>query len=87
MPSYPRRDYNDPMRVITGTVVDRRVELPAELVAEGTHVMVLAPEADEPVRLSPADERELWEAMEEIQRGDYVDGQDLLAELKSRRRA
>ena len=75
------------MRVITGTVVDRKVELPADLVAEGTHVMVLAPEADEPVRLSPSDEAELLEAMEEIQRGDFVDGQDLLADLKARRRA
>jgi hypothetical protein len=40
---------------------------------------------DEPVELSPAEERELLEAMEEIRRGDYIDGEDLLNELRSLR--
>ena len=74
-----------PMKVITGRVIDGRVELPAEFVAEGAHVMVLAPESDEPVRLSPAEERELVEAMDQIRRGEYVDGQDLLNELRFQR--
>lgn len=73
------------MKVMTGTVVGGRVELPAEFVAEGAHVMVLAPESDKPVRLSPAEERELVEAMDQIRRGEYIDGQDLLNELRSRR--
>jgi hypothetical protein len=37
------------------------------------------------VLLSPAEERELLEAMEEIRRGEYVDGDDLLRELRSLR--
>jgi hypothetical protein len=72
------------MKVITGTVIDGRVEIPAESVAEGAHVMVLAPESDEPIQLTSAEERELFEAMEQIRRGEYMDGQDLLNELRSR---
>ena len=67
--------------------VDGKIELPAEFVAEGAHVMVLAPEPDEPVRLSPAEERELLEAAEQIRRGEFVDGDDLLKELRSQLRA
>ena len=72
------------MKVITGTVVDGKVELPAESVSEGAHVVVLAPQTEEPIHLSPADESELLEAMEQIRRGEYVDGQELLNELRLR---
>jgi hypothetical protein len=72
------------MNVITGTVIDGRVEFPAESVAEGAYVMVLALESAEPIRLSSAEERELLEAMEQIRRGEYIEGQDLLNELRSR---
>lgn len=41
-------------------------------------------ESDDSIQLSPAEEKELWEAMEEIRRGEYVDGEDLLSELRSR---
>lgn len=75
------------MRVITGTVVGGKVELPLDQVAEGAHVMVLVSGPDEPIRLSPAEESELFEAMEEIRRGEYVDGDDLLNELRSRPQA
>jgi hypothetical protein len=73
------------MRAITGTVTGGRIEIPAELVAEGTPVVVLAPESGEPIVLSSAEERELLDAMEDIRRGDYVDGEDLLSELRSLR--
>ena len=74
------------MKVMTGTVVGGKVDLPAEFVAEGSKVMVLVPEPDQPIRLSRAEEEELSAAMEEIRRGDFVDGQDLLAEIRSRQR-
>lgn len=48
-------------------------------------MVVLAPESGEPIKLSPVEERELSEAMEEIRRGEYVDGEDLLSELRSLR--
>jgi hypothetical protein len=59
------------MKAMTGTVVDGKVELPAEFVPEGTQVMILAPHRGEPVRLSPAEEAELLEAAEHI---GYEDG-------------
>jgi hypothetical protein len=73
------------MRVATGTIVDGKIELPEEFASEGAQVVILAPESGEPVRLSPAEERELSEALEEIRRGEYVDGTDLLNELRSLR--
>ena len=73
------------MKAITGTIVDGRVEVPEEFATEGARVVVLAPESDEPIQLSPAEERELLEAMEEIRGGEYVDGEDLLSELRSLR--
>lgn len=77
--------YDYGMRAITGTIVNGRVEVPVEFASEGSGVVVLAPEAREPIQLSAAEERELSEAMAEIRRGDYVDGEDLLAELRSLR--
>jgi hypothetical protein len=73
------------MKAITGTVIGGRIEIPEEFAAEGAQVVVLAPESGEPVVLSPAEERELLEAMEDIRRGEYVDGEDLLSELRSLR--
>jgi hypothetical protein len=70
------------MRVITGTVVHGKVEVP-EGFAEGAHVMILAPETSGPIRLTPWEEEELSAALDEIRRGDFIDGQDLIAELRS----
>jgi hypothetical protein len=72
------------MKVMTGTVVDGKVELPAEFVSEGARVMILAPQTGEPARLSPAEEAELLEAAEQIKACEFVDGQALLDELRSR---
>jgi len=73
------------MKALVGTVVDGKVEVPAEVIAEGARVMVLSPESDEPIRLSLAEERELADAIEQIRRGEFIDGDDLLKELRSRR--
>jgi hypothetical protein len=72
------------VRVITGRVVDGKIELATEL-GEGTPVAVIA--ADERgFRLSAEDEQELAEAVSAIRRGQFVDGRELLAELKSLKR-
>lgn len=70
------------MKIITGTVVAGKVELPSEVLSEGERVAVVAPEVGEPITLSPAEELELTEAMAAIRRGQYIDGTDLLAELR-----
>ncbi len=75
------------MKVITGKVVNGKVELPSGAVAEGSSVAVVATDESEPVVLTPADERELTEAIEAIARGEYVDGDELLERLKTRHRA
>jgi uncharacterized protein DUF2442 len=53
------------------------------LAGEGAHAVVLAPEIEGPIRLAPADERELLEAMEEIRRGESEDSEELLNELRA----
>ncbi|HEV7242104.1 MAG TPA: hypothetical protein VGQ36_22935 [Thermoanaerobaculia bacterium] len=69
------------MRVITGRVVDGRIEVKGDL-QEGAAVAILA--ADEGgFQLNAEEEEELVAALEEIRRGNYVDGRELLRELKS----
>ena len=68
------------MRVITVRAAGGQIQLPAD-VRDGTVVAVLAPDA-EGFRLTEEDEQELSSALEEIHSGDYISGDELLAELK-----
>jgi dihydrodipicolinate synthase/N-acetylneuraminate lyase len=65
------------MKLFTGIVVGGRIEVPEDLVTEGAQVIVLAPESGGAIVLSAAEEQELLEAMEEIRRGECVDGDEL----------
>jgi hypothetical protein len=69
------------MRVLTGRVVAGKIDVEGE-VADGTPVAVLAPDGQEP-RLTPEDEAQLSEALDEIHRGHYEDGFALLREIKA----
>ena len=71
------------MKVATGMVVGGKVLVPEDFLTEGSKVVVMAEDGETPVRLSADQERELTEAMDEIRRGDFVDGQALLAELRA----
>ena len=71
------------MRIATATVQDGRVELPEAFVADGEQVMVVAPGPDEPIELTSSEEDELSRAVVQIRRGNYVDGETLLNELRS----
>jgi NTP pyrophosphatase (non-canonical NTP hydrolase) len=73
------------MKMITGRVIGGRIEVPEEFADEGAQVVILALETGEPIQLSLEEEKELWEAREDIRRGDYVDGETLLSELRSLR--
>ena len=68
------------MRVITLQVAGGQVHLPAD-VQDGTVVAILAPDTAG-FLLSEADKLELSSALEEIRSGDFISGNDLLAELK-----
>jgi hypothetical protein len=72
------------MKVITGTVVNGKIDLPENALRDGSQVAVLAADPDEPIRLSTDEARELQAAVDALRRGEFVSGSDLLAELRSR---
>lgn len=72
------------MKVVTGKVVNGKVELPPGAIPEGATVAVVTSDDSDPVALTKEEEQELTEAMEAIARGEYVDGDELLARLKAR---
>jgi hypothetical protein len=71
------------MKVISGTVVRGKVEVPKGAFAEGDRVAIVAAEPAEPIQLTPEQEAELVAAVEDIRRGRYVDGHELLADLRA----
>ena len=72
------------MKVITGRVVGGKIELETEL-KEGTPVAVLAQD-ESGFWLTLEEEEELASALASIRRGEFVDGRELLAELKGQKR-
>ena len=74
------------MKLVTGKVENGKVALPEGEFEEGAAVAVLALAGDEPVGLTSAEEQALIESLSAIRSGNYVSGEDLLRELRSRRR-
>ena len=72
------------MQIITGTVVEGRVVVQGAALPEGARVTVLTRGADENFTLAADDEDELLEALAEIDRGEYVSLEQLLATLPRR---
>jgi hypothetical protein len=68
------------MRFASGIVVEGEVEIQGTL-SERAVVAVVLPGADEPVVPSPEDEGELVAAIAEIERGEYLTFEQLLASL------
>ena len=69
------------MKVATGTVVGGKVVVEGEVLAEGSTVSVLLREDEETFELTAADEAELLESIAEIERGDFITGDELLKRL------
>lgn len=69
------------MKVMTARVVDGKIDIGDAELEEGARVAVLISEGSD-FQLSDADQAELEAALEEIQRGEYVDGRELLRDLK-----
>jgi hypothetical protein len=67
--------------MMTARVVDGKIDVGDAELQEGASVAVLIPDSSG-FSLSEADQEELELALAEIQRGDYVDGRELLRELK-----
>ena len=72
------------MKVISGTVIGGKIEVPMDAFAEGDRVAILGADSAAPIALTPEQEDELLAAVLDIRRGQYVNGQDLMAELRKR---
>lgn len=70
------------MRVTTGRVVNGRIEVPDEELAEGLVVTILAPEARGTFTLGPEAEAALLASIKEADRGDTISGEEFLRELR-----
>lgn len=68
-------------------VVDGKIELPPGALAEGEPVAVLAMDDSDAVVLSEEDRADLADRAQAIARGEYVDGDEFLKQLKARRPA
>jgi riboflavin synthase alpha subunit len=69
------------MQVATGTVVNGKIVLEGIVLTEGSVVTVVSRGANESFLLTEVQENELLEAITEIQRGDYVNLEELLQSL------
>ena len=70
------------MKMLTATVVDGRLELPEGTLHDGDTVTLLVPEREEKgFHLSDDQQADLRAAIAEADRGDTVDGRQLLGEL------
>jgi len=70
------------MKAATGTVIDGKVVVEGEPLAEGTKVTVVLREDEEFFELTPEEEAELLTSIAEIERGEYITGEELLERLR-----
>jgi len=70
------------MKVATGIVVDGKVVVEGEALTEGSTVTVVLREDDETFELTPEEEEELLESIQQIERGEFVSGEQLLEQLR-----
>ena len=70
------------MRVATGRVVDGKVVLEGEPLAEGSVVTVVAQEDDGTFDVSPEEERALLQAIAQADRGQVVSWEALREQLR-----
>jgi hypothetical protein len=70
------------MKIATGTVVDGKVVVEGENLAEGSTVTVLLRDDDEGFDLTPEEEEKLLESIAAIERGEFISGEQLLERLR-----
>ncbi len=69
------------MQVASGTVIDGKVVVEGLSLPEGTVVTVLARGDEAAVRLSPQEESDLLEALDEADREEGISAEELFARL------
>lgn len=70
------------MQLVTGTVIGGKVVLEGVSLPDGTVVTIFAKDSAATVRLPPALQAELEEALEEADREEGISGDDLLDKLR-----
>ncbi|MGL4461005.1 MAG: hypothetical protein ACRC1K_02550 [Planctomycetia bacterium] len=70
------------MQVVPGTVVDGKIVLQGATLPEGTEVAVFVKEASATVRLPPALQVELEEALDEADQEEGIPGAEVLEKLR-----
>jgi hypothetical protein len=70
------------MKITTGIVVDGKVVVDGESLAEGATVTVVLREDQEAFALTPDEEDELLDSIAQIERGEFVSGEQLLDRLR-----
>lgn len=70
------------MKVATGTVIDGKVVVEGEALAEGSTVTIVQREDDESFELTAGEEAELLASIGEIERGEYITQDQLLERLR-----
>jgi len=72
------------MRITRGKVVGGQIVVEGEPLKEGSTVTILFPE-ERTFQLNDADEAALLAAIAEADRGEALDGDDVLSQLRNRR--
>ncbi|MES3004427.1 MAG: hypothetical protein V4787_27295 [Pseudomonadota bacterium] len=70
------------MQLATGTVINGKVVVEGLALPEGTVVTVLTRDDERTVQLSPAEEAELLDALDEADREEGVSAQELFTRLQ-----
>jgi hypothetical protein len=70
------------MQVATGTVVEGKIVVEGLSLPEGTLVTVLTRDNEPAVRLSPQEEAELLEALDEADREEGISAEELFERLR-----
>ena len=69
------------MKIATGTVVHGKIVVEGQPFVEGEQVTILGRDHDETFHVSPEEKRLLLQSIAQADRGEFVDADDLLAEL------
>lgn len=70
------------MKVATGVVVEGKIVVEGEALAEGSTVTVVLRDDEEAFDLTSQEEEELLESIAQIERGEFVTGEQLLERLR-----
>ena len=70
------------MKVATGVVVEGKIVVEGEALAEGSTVTVVLRDDEEAFDLTSQEGEELLESIAQIERGEFVTGEQLLERLR-----